>query len=231
MNIDGTGDVINILLHPTAFSMNHLRAYQIAAQLLDYADRDDQNNYFGVLALQNSMSMPAQNSLELCTPTYKISGVPSMILYYRLIVQNSVLDTFKTILMAREKLANSKALMKACKFDIAAYIESVKNLLAIIESAQENIDDTALFIHIMTSLESVPDEKFQRWMEPRRDQYVNGIFRARNGQSLPLTLMEQARNEYLSRMEDGDCACPTPSKQSYRRWRQRSLRCPRSWNS
>ena len=203
---------MNILLHPTAFSMNHLLAYIIAAQLIDYQDRDDQNNYFGFLALQNSMSMPARNLLELCTPTYKVGGIPSMILYYRLIVQNSVLDTFKTILLAREKLMNSGALMKENKFNISAYIESVKNLLRIVELSQGCIDDTALFFHIMTSLESVPDEKFKRWMEPRRDQYINGIFRARNGQSLPLTLMEKARNEYLSRMEDKDWRAPDPKE-------------------
>jgi hypothetical protein len=162
----------------------------------------------GYKALYSSMSIKARNVLDSCDPNYIVDGQPSMICLYRLIVQNSILDTNKTPTMARKKLHNMATILKDMHYNIEDFLQEVTDVIDVIISHQQTVEEHDLIIQLFQGLETVPDERFQRYLDIRKDEYNKGQFSNAAGQALPYQLMALVKVEYQSRVEDKNWCGP-----------------------
>jgi hypothetical protein len=197
-NTDGTGPIVDILVHPSAFTLQHLKAYQVEKLMVQNLDCDDQNNAMGYKALYSSMSIKARNVLDSCDPDYVVGGQPSMICLYRLIVQNSILDTNKTPTLARKRLHKMATILKEMHYNIKEFLQEVTDVIDVIVSHQQTVEIHDLIIQLFQGLKTVPDERFQRYLDIQEDEYNKGLFMDASGQALPYQLMALVKVEYQS---------------------------------
>jgi hypothetical protein len=200
--------IVNILVHPSAFSLQHLKDYQVEKLMVQNLDCNDQNNVMGYKVIYSSMSIKAQNVLESCDPNYIIDGQPSMICLYRLIVQNSILDTNKTPALARKRLHNMATILKDMHYNIEDFLQEVTDVIDVIISHQQTVEEHDLIIQLFQGLKTIPDECFQQYLDIQEDEYNKGQFTNAAGQALPYQLMALVKVEYQSRVEDKNWCGP-----------------------
>jgi hypothetical protein len=110
--------------------------------------------------------------------------------------------------MARKKLHNMATILKDMQYNIEDFLQEVTDVIDVIISHQQIVEEHDLIIQLFQGLETVPDERFQRYLDIRKDEYNKGQFTNAAGQALPYQLMALVKVEYQSRVEDKNWCGP-----------------------
>ena len=203
---------VNILEHPHELDVEHLREY--SAPIVTGSTREAQDNAMVYLALVASFSAVALNKLDKHKDKYLVLSDdetierPSAMVFFKLIVMESKLDTNKTAAMARHAIYVLPKEIKKVDYDIDAFHDKVTDELAVISSHKQTMDDNDLILFLFASYNKVPDEKFSSWVDRAEENYNNG------GALDSTTLMNAAKLKYDTLIADDDAEwCGKEAKQ------------------
>jgi len=161
--------------------------------------QDDYNLYQGLRA---SLTEEAKTTLLQFSNIYTVNGHKSGIVFLRIIVRESHIDTAYTSRHIREQFSKLDQYMEnVCVNNITAYNKHVYVLEAGLTARGETSTDKNS--NVMKGLKACDDPNFHNWAIRKQDDFDEGT-----PINLPL-LMKQAENKYLTAVMDGDWKATT----------------------
>lgn len=174
-------------------TLEHIRTYQETYLTSQNRMRQDDAQLF--FALRNSLTEQAKNRLNLYKDQYTVNKYPSGLLFFKVIVRESHIDTNATSMSIRNKLGELPQYMADIQYDIKAFNEYVLELLEALHARGETTND--LLSNLYKTYCTVKDDEFAKYMKDKKSAFEEGSFRPNI-----YGLMEYAKNKYERLMED-----------------------------
>jgi hypothetical protein len=135
--------------------------------------RNAQNSMFLYQFLHESLTEEAKAIMVSNISMYSIDGVPVGLLFLKMLIGKSSIDTNAKVLLLREQVSSLHLKMKELKGDVRAFNTYVDQLRMALEGRGQHVDE--LISHLFKAYEAVPDPNFNRYISNKRDQYDEGI--------------------------------------------------------
>ena len=166
------GDVTNLLTNYGQVAMGHLREW--VETYIDTESREAQDDVQAFFSLRESLSSSALTKLNLYKSEYTVGSIPSGVLFYKVILRESHLDTNATALTIRTQLG-SDALTKylgEVSYDITKFNQHTLLLVESLNARGETSSD--LLANLLIAFATVKDEEFHRYVGQKRSEYEDG---------------------------------------------------------
>ena len=151
--------------------------------------------------LLNSLSVEGLAKMLICDPEYTIDGTPSGVMFLKVMIRESHIDTNATTRHIREKLGSLHEHLSSVGYDIVKMNDYTKGLLLSLKARGEKTED--LIANLFKAYKTVPDKNFSRYVQAKEDEYDEGFIKE------PEQLMRLASNKYRTLVEDKAWNAPT----------------------
>ena len=166
--------------------------------------RNAQNAIQIFTCLSNSLTPDAKSRVFVEADKYNVNNSPDGLLFLKVIIQLSHIDTNATITMIRTRLSSLDVKMATLQDNIVEFNEYVKAQVIGLSARGEHTND--LLVNLFKGYKTVADPKFVQYIEGKEDNY-------NEGQDIqPQALMELAQAKYKTMLERGDWKTPTESE-------------------
>lgn len=172
-------------------TLGHLRTE--AAQYVGTPTRHAQDSHIYFHYLWNSLEETGRTKMRAWEADYTINGVEVGVLFLKVLVRESGIDTQATATYIREQLHSLDTYMGKVDSNIAEFNTHVQDL--IIQLAQRGEQTTDLLFYLFRGYKAAKDEKFVKFIEEKEEKFEEG--------ELTLTadsLMTLASNKYKTRL-------------------------------
>ena len=163
--------------------------------------RDAQNSMQIFTCLSNTLTQEAKARVYVESDKYTIGDSADGLLFLKVIVQLSHIDTNATITMIRTRLSSLDVKMSELQDDIIQFNEFVKTQVSGLNARGQQTED--LLVNLFKGYKAVADSKFVQYIEMKEDAYNEGHLLD------PQVLMELAQAKYKTMLEQGDWKTPT----------------------
>lgn len=168
----------------------HTDAYRGGAET-----RDAQNSAQIMECLTNTLTKTAKQRIALMSTRYNINNEADGLLFFKVIVELTIVDTRATTTTIRNKLTMLPSKMDKLDDDVTKFNEYVQSLSDALNARGEKIDD--LVVKLFAAYSTVSDKNFRQYIDSKENQYNEGAdFEANE-------LMNLARNKYETLLEAG----------------------------
>ena len=168
----------------------HTNAYRGGAQ-----SRDAQNSAQIMECLTNTLTKTAKQRIALMSSRYNINNEADGLLFFKVIVELTIVDTRATTTTIRNKLTMLPSKMDKLDDDVTKFNEYVQSLSDALNARGEKIDD--LVVKLFAAYSTVSDKNFRQYIDSKENQYNEGTdFEASE-------LMNLAKNKYETLLEAG----------------------------
>jgi hypothetical protein len=170
---DGTGTPQNIITHYGKLSIDDCIAH--ATAYINTKTRKSQDSIMLFQFLRNSLTDGARLLMMADEDVYTIGGEADGVVFFKLIVGRSSIDTNAKTNMIRQKIANLKVAMRdEFKGNVREFNVHVANLRDQLIGRGQQVDE--LVTHLFDAYtESVPNDEFKRYVEMHRNMYDDGL--------------------------------------------------------
>ena len=187
---------------------NHEEAYLFGN------NRSSQDNDMAWHCLQGSLSKNAKKRMNIHKSKWAIQNpddpnaepIPSAMLYFKVLIQETAVDSNAKTSSIREQLADLSTYMANVGSDILKFNQHVQLLLLELAARGETTDD--LLIHLFRAYQTVTDKKFVAFIAREREDWEMG----RNALE-PRELMNTASERYKTLRDSNQWCAPTPEDQ------------------
>jgi hypothetical protein len=131
--------------------------------------RNAQNSMFLYQFLHESLTEDAKAIMVSNLALYSIADVPIGILYLKLLIGKSSIDTKAKVLLLREQVSNLHIKMGEFKGNVREFNLHVDQLRTALEGRGQQVDE--LIMHVFRAYEAVPDPNFLRFIQNQRDEF------------------------------------------------------------
>lgn len=187
---------------PPAINRNLLTQYglisleQLRTKAIGYEDADGraaQDSHMMYQCIYNTMTEEAKLKVLSDHEDYEVPLVGGGIaqngpLFLKVIIRNSTVDTMSTVFFLRGNLNQLKEYMGAVNCNIELFNQYVTNQVEAL--AARGAESSDLLINLFEAYEIVPDRKFIKHIEKKKDDYEDG------GNTTPTILMHHALTKY-----------------------------------
>ena len=163
--------------------------------------RKAQNNLLLYRAIIESISARLRQKLTSEDVAFTINGIVIATLFFKLIMNKTIIDTRATSAAFRRDLANLDVYMATCNSNIEAFNEHVNTAVEGLNTRAERVDD--LMTHLFQGYKIAGDIKFVAYIELQETQYMQG-----SSLSTEL-LMTQALNDYNTKILNNTWGAPS----------------------
>jgi hypothetical protein len=176
-----------------------------AATYVDTETRVAQDSYQLYLCIMATLTKEAKSRIVLQKESYYVNRVPSGTLLFRLVIQESSIDTNATTRFLREQLSSLNKLMIEKESNVIEFNESVRGLLDSLASRGESTQD--LLSNLFKGYEAASDEQFVKYVLKKQDDYDEGA------DITPDKLMLLAAQKYRTLVQAGKWNAPDEKMQ------------------
>ena len=202
LNIEVEGTRYNLVDHYGMLTYDNV--YRKALMYYGTQTRDAQNSVQIFTCLTNSLTQEAKARVFVESQRYTLHQTSDGLLFLKIIIQLSHIDTNATITMIRTRLSNLDVKMAELQDDIVQFNEFVKAQVIHLGARGERTTD--LLVNLFKGYKAVADPKFVQYIETKEDSY-------NEGQDIdPQALMELAQAKYKTMLERGDWKNPTEAE-------------------
>lgn len=166
------GNFKNLLASYGEMSLETIREWE--ETYLNTECREAQDSVQAYYALQSSLSETGLRKVNVYESQYKINGTPSGLLFWKIILRESHLDTNATAMSIRVKLgmAALERFIADIYYDITKFNQHVLMLLDALQARGEQTHD--LLSNLFSTYATVKDEEFRAYMTTKRSEYEDG---------------------------------------------------------
>jgi hypothetical protein len=152
--------------------------------------RNAQNSMFLYQFLHESLTADAKAIMVSSLATYSLTDVPIGIIYLKILIGKSSIDTKAKVLLMREQVSNLHMKMLDLKGNVREFNTYVDQLRTALEGRGQVVAE--LTAHVFKAYLTVPDPTFQRYIESTQNRYEE-----EGADDIPIdTLMMLACNKY-----------------------------------
>lgn len=159
--LDASQGTANVIREKSKLSKEVIKTWANDVLIGKGVDRRAQNNENMVLCLQNSLTKACLACIDLMDNEYTINGVIVAALLYKVIMDQTEMDTMVTSAMIRKRLQNLKCKMREYEHNIQGFTESVRDDLRSLELRGEITDDKDLCMNLLTAFKCADDQMFR----------------------------------------------------------------------
>lgn len=203
-NANVLGPTVNFIANYGTLSLVYLRGTVEA--YMGRQVRVAQDSYMLYTCLHNSLSKVGRDKVTLYKTDYKYQGTPSGILFLKVIIKESAIDSNATTLAIRNQLASIDTYLAKVNFDISKTHQHVQLLMEQLRARGETTND--LLFHIFNAYKTVRDTEFSRWVTQKESDYEEGEVELSAER-----LMSLAENKYKTLVDKKQWRAPTPEEE------------------
>lgn len=185
----------DLLANYGSFTLKHLTEV-VATYSKSTTDRRSQDSKMLYHCLFNSLSSTGRNKLERHMEDYKIDGEEEGVLYLKVIIRASAIDTNATETSLRTQVGNLDKYIATVDYDIPKFNQHVHHLVSSL--ASRGAPAPELLTNLFKAYAIVKDTTFQQYMASREDKWEDG-----ESDITPEKLMLLAENKYKTLVEKG----------------------------
>jgi hypothetical protein len=197
------GPYKNLLEHHGEVDLTQIREH--AATYVDTQCRAAQDSMQAYECQMASMSREGRLKISVRKEDYIVNGVPSGACLFKVIIEESHIDTHATTAHIRTQLSSLDVYMLTIGSDIEKFNIHVKTLIEQLASRGEKTFD--LLTNLFKGYKTAKDRKFVEYIEKKEETYEEGT------DLLPEQLMRLASNKYKIRKLQNAWAAPTPEEE------------------
>ena len=201
---DPTGAHKSLLTRYGEIPMTRIRQF-VEAHVAGRTSRAAQDSAMIHQCLTASLSASGYAKVSLFAEEYTVNGIPDGLLFLRVIIRESHLDTNATSTQIREALTRLDDSMGQYGSDIARFNEHVKSLVLSLAARGETSSD--LLVNLLKGYKACSDTEFVAYVRQKESDYEEGK---------PLTyqqLMSLALNKYKTRVTNKEWNAPSADQQ------------------
>lgn len=169
------------------FELDLLR--DVAATYHPAQSRANQDSYNLYRCLYQSLSQIGRDKVTLREDEYKIGDEEVGILFLKIIISTSSIDTNATVSSIRNQLNNLDIYIKKVDFDIAKFNMHVQQLVQRLAARKQTTHD--LLTNLFKAYKTVPDKEFNRYIAQKESDYEE-----ENVDMSPESLMSKAKTRF-----------------------------------
>lgn len=154
--------------------------------------------------LRNSLSEAGLARVSVFEDTYIINGIPAGMVFLKVIIAESDVDTYATATYIRNQLASLDEYMETVSSDITKFNLHVKTLIKALRRRRQESHD--VLTNLFKGYMAASDKPFVEYIERKQEDHEEGI---------PLNpdhLMTLAANKYKIRVRRGQWCQPSESE-------------------
>ena len=195
----------------TQYGMVTLDQLRARAEVYENANgREAQNAHMMYQCLYNSLTDEAKLKVLSDHDDYEINTTLNGIIsngpmFLKVIIRNSTVDTMSTVFHIRGNLNQLKEYMMAINCDIELFNQYVTSQVEAL--AARGTESSDLLINLFEAYEIVPDRKFNKHIENKKDDYEEGAATTVNG------LMHQALTKFKDLKRSKKWQAPTAEEE------------------
>jgi hypothetical protein len=137
---------------------------------------------------------------------YLANGKPAGVLFLKVLIQMSTVDTNASVTLIRNQLANIETFLAKVSYDVTKTNQRVAELLQDLHSRGETTHD--LMNNLFNAYKSVKDREFSRYITQKESDYEEGVIHMSEER-----LMLLAENKYKTLVEKGQWQAPTEEEE------------------
>jgi hypothetical protein len=195
----------------TQYGLVTLAQLSVMANVYENADgREAQNAHMMYQCLYNSLTEEAKLKVLSDHDDYEITLTNGIVvsnrpMFLKVIIRNSTVDTMSTVFHIRGNLNQLKEYMIVINCDIEMFNQYVTGQIEALAARGTGSSD--LLINLFEAYEIVPDCKFNKHIENKKDDYEEGATTTVNG------LMHQALTKYKDLKRSNKWQAPTAEEE------------------
>ena len=173
------------------------------ATYIDTKTRLAQDTIMLYHCLFNSLSIEGKQKVMPFKADYTINDKPSGVLFLKVIVRESSVDSQATSTAIRKRMAELPNYIKDIGGDIMRFNRHVRLLVHQLRARGEKSND--LLVFVVNAYKKVKDKNFAKWVDDKESKYEDG--------EIELTvekLMKQAESKYKILLDKNQWKQPTP---------------------
>jgi hypothetical protein len=178
----GAMDMANVRAHALTYNGQHVRHAQNSLQIFN--------------CLSASLTEGGMARVFLHSEEYTVNGETDGVLFLKLIIRLSHIDTRATVTVIRTRLSSLDSKIAYLQDDIVAFNEYVRLQRVSLEARGEHTLD--LLVNLFKGYKAVADNKFVAYIGTKEDSYNEGTDISEN------ELMDLAESKYKIMLENGD---------------------------
>ena len=181
---------INIFTDYGRLTLEEVRSH--VATYIGSETRKAQDDFMLYSCIMNSLNRSGRMKMNVRESDFKFGQkrLPSGVALFKVLVQESHIDSNATTAVIREKLQNLDAYLQEVGNDIQKFNNYVMVLMESLSARGETSSD--LLIHLFTAYASCSDQQFVRYIQLKQSDYEDG------NPITPRQLMDRALGRYKS---------------------------------
>lgn len=199
-----TGDAKDYLDHYGEITLEHLK--DVAKTYTANQNRAAQDSMMMYTCLHETLSKVGRDKVTLHSKDYIVNGLESGILFLKIIVRESMIDTNATTSTIRDQLIDLHAYLAQVGFDISKMNQHAQMLLEALRARGETTND--LLNNLFKAYKTVKDDDFMTYIKAKESDWYEG--------ELNLTaekLMLLANNKYRLLKDQGKWQAPSAAEE------------------
>ena len=130
----------------------------------------------------------------ICDTDYKVNGTPSGVLFLKVLIRESHIDTNTITRHIRKKLSELDKYLKTVGYNVVQLNDHAKDLMNSLRARGESSTD--LVSNLFKAYKSAHDKNFRRYIAAKEDDYDEGY------NMPPEQLMQRVSNKYQTLVKD-----------------------------
>jgi hypothetical protein len=201
---DMTGPSKDYLDHYGSITLEHLK--KCAETYVNASSRAAQDSYMMFKCIHDSLSKIGRDKVTLYKKDYIIGGTESGILFLKIVVRESHIDTNATTSTIRDQLIDLHAYLAQVNFDVSKMNQHAQQLLEALRARGETTQD--LLNNLFKAYKTVQDEDFINYIKAKESDYHEGTIDLNADR-----LMLLAKNKYRLLVDQGTWQAPTVAEE------------------
>jgi hypothetical protein len=199
LNVNVNGQTLNLIDHYGAITLPDVRTHALTYN--GQHVRNAQNSLQIFNCLSASLTEAGMSRVFLHSEDYTVNGETDGVLFLKLIIRLSHIDTRATVTVIRTRLSSLDSKIAYLQDDIVAFNEYVRLQRVSLEARGERTLD--LLVNLFKGYKAVADNKFVSYIGTKEDSYNEGTDISEN------ELMDLAESKYKIMLESGDWKAQT----------------------